>query len=272
MPVRSLPSREAAPRSHSGATVALGLSAALLVSAGSARADLHLGQAVTNNNLSQTISSGATTEAPAIYTVTDGPRFALSQTSNTGGGVALARVSGLEGGAFATTLLRYQITLVGPAGGPVGVNVQANGYVQGSGVDLNFGNNLYYAQALFLLRTPTLVRVLADTRIPTGPQAFALNTTAFFAPNVSYFVDLSAEAAAGAPHGFLNASTAEAFVDPVFTIDPTFAALYHFVGIPIDAPTGGVPEASTWVMLLMGFAGLGATLRLRRKTLRCAAA
>jgi hypothetical protein len=34
---------------------------------------------------------------------------------------------------------------------------------------------------------------------------------------------------------------------------------------PTPAPTGGVPEPATWAMLLLGFFGLGATLRLSRR-------
>ncbi len=264
--------RHPAPPTRLRGFAAAGLIAGLLASAGAARADLYVGQASTRDNLGQTNTAGATTDAPAAYTVADGPRFALSKTSNAGGGSARAQVSALEGGGSATTLLRYLVTLVGPAGDPVGVNIKVKGFAQGSGVNLNSGENLYYAQALFLLRTPALVRVIADTRVPAGPQAFALNTTTFFAPNVGYYADLSAEAAAGAPHGYLTASTAEAFVDPVFTIDPAFAALYHLVGVPVEATGGGVPEPSTWVMMMLGFAGLGAALRLRHGSLRPAAA
>lgn len=266
MPVRSLSARRAAPTFRLRKGAAAGLIAGLLASAGAARADLYIGEAVTRDIRGQMVTSGATTDAPAVYTATDGFSFALSQTSSASGGGVLARASGLEGGGRGTALLRYLVTLVGPEGDPIGVNVQANGYVQGSGKDLNTGENLYSARAAFLLRTPTVIQVIADTRIPTGPQAFALNTMTFFAPNVGYYVDLTADAGAGAPHGYLTASTAEAFVDPIFTVDPAFAALYHFEGVPFEAPTaGGVPEPSTWAMTLLGFAGLGAALRSGRR-------
>lgn len=267
MPVRSLSARPAAPTSRLRKAAAVGLIAGLLASAGAARADLYVGQAETRDVRGQTVTSGATTDAPATYTATDGFSFALSQTSNASGGSALARATGREGGGRGIALLRYLVTLVGPAGDPIGVNVQANGYAQGSGKDLNTGENLYSARAAFLLRTPTVIQAVADTRIPTGPQAFALNTMAFFAPNVGYYVDLTADAGAGASQGNLAAS-AEAFVDPIFTVDPAFAALYHLEGVPFEAPTaGGVPEPSTWAMMLLGFAGLGAALRSRRRGL-----
>ena len=37
------------------------------------------------------------------------------------------------------------------------------------------------------------------------------------------------------------------------------------VGGQIVVPTGGVPEPATWAMMLVGFGGLGAVLRTRRR-------
>jgi hypothetical protein len=54
-----------------------------------------------------------------------------------------------------------------------------------------------------------------------------------------------------------DSGSADAFIDPTFALTGQYASLYHFEGLPDGALAGGVPEPSTWAMLLIGFAGLG---------------
>jgi len=64
---------------------------------------------------------------------------------------------------------------------------------------------------------------------------------------------------------------ASAFADPYFYIDPSFvnASKYNIVlsnGIA-NSPVSGIPEPSTWGMMLLGFAGLGfASYRRTKKS------
>jgi hypothetical protein len=231
---------------------------------GAARADTYFGVVDYRNNLSETFQDGGTTSAPAIYTLGGGGSLAVSETLNANGGSAFASAIALEGSTHAATLFRYTITLVGPAGEPVGVNVLANGYAEGSGRSPASGEQLYAANARFLLRAET--PIVAEVFARATRQSFAVNALAFFRPNVRYDVDLFAEAWAGGPHGVVPASTAQAFVDPVFIIDPAFASLYQLVGVPTVPPGGGgaIPEPSVWAVLLVGFGCVGAALRRRR--------
>jgi hypothetical protein len=79
---------------------------------------------------------------------------------------------------------------------------------------------------------------------------------------------LRAYAPCGAAGGVNRLGSANAMLDPVFTIDPAFASLYCVVGVPQDIVAGGnngaVPEPSTWAMLIVGFGMAGTMIRRRR--------
>jgi hypothetical protein len=65
-----------------------------------------------------------------------------------------------------------------------------------------------------------------------------------------------------------GAGEAHAFADPLLTIDPSAGDAFSLafspgVGNAVSGP-GGVPEPSTWALMLVGFGGLGAMLRRRR--------
>lgn len=261
---RILPARKPRPRVGVAMAAALGCLAAF----SAARADTYFGRVDYRNNLSETLQAGGTTSGPAIYTLGSGSLMGVSETRNANGGSVFASAIALEGGTRAEAHLRYSITLVGPAGGPIGVNVLANGYADGSGRSPASGEQLFSGRARFLLLTdiPIVAEVFASVFATQTRQSFAVNTLRFFQPNVRYDVDLFAEAGGGASHGITTASTAEAFVDPVFTVDPAFASLYQLVGVPSAPPGGGgaIPEPSVWAALLVGFGCVGAALRRRR--------
>ena len=62
--------------------------------------------------------------------------------------------------------------------------------------------------------------------------------------------------------------SADAFVDPVFTIDPAFATSFSLVGVP-DGSSGGatsaVPEPATWAMMILGMAAVGFAIRRQQQ-------
>jgi hypothetical protein len=70
-------------------------------------------------------------------------------------------------------------------------------------------------------------------------------------------------------HG-IEAIDYSAFVDPQFIVggdDPSAYSLEFSDGIGKGPISGGVPEPSTWAMMLLGVAGLGfAGLRRKEKT------
>jgi hypothetical protein len=53
-----------------------------------------------------------------------------------------------------------------------------------------------------------------------------------------------------------------ALIDPILTSNSAAGTLIFSPGVGATTPT--VPEPSTWVMVLMGFAGLGYAARRRR--------
>jgi len=68
--------------------------------------------------------------------------------------------------------------------------------------------------------------------------------------------------------GICDVSSADAFLDPMFTIDPMFAADYHLVGGLFDAVAPAVPEPPEWALMIVGVAVAGTAARRRRDLAR----
>ena len=105
-------------------------------------------------------------------------------------------------------------------------------------------------------------------------SAFTIHNTVLFPINKAIQVIMIATADSAFK---LGPSDATAFIDPVFSIDPSFANAdqYSIVtsdGIGNGAGAGGVPEPAAWGMMLLGFAGLGVMARRRRSRRAPAAA
>ena len=86
-------------------------------------------------------------------------------------------------------------------------------------------------------------------------------------PSMTYFVEMYA--GAGVQAVVFDGASAQAMVDPTFTILGDFALNYRVVGVPggavVNPPGGGaVPEPATWAMMVAGFGLLGGSLRRRR--------
>ncbi len=89
-------------------------------------------------------------------------------------------------------------------------------------------------------------------------------------PGVEYTVSMSASATAtiSANEDEDEGRDAAASIDPLFTVDPKFDLANDFQfnfssGVGNSAMT--VPEPATWAMMLVGFGGLGAAMRRRRR-------
>ncbi len=67
-----------------------------------------------------------------------------------------------------------------------------------------------------------------------------------------------------------NGARAYAYIDPTFTIDPSYLALHPGAKLVFSAGfsngvAGAVPEPATWAMMLIGFGMIGAAARYRRR-------
>jgi len=95
-----------------------------------------------------------------------------------------------------------------------------------------------------------------------------------FVPNVIYNLNLSGYAyvnrrsmydETGLDYDVPHAGWSHAMVDPSITFAPEFAGLYRISGGLLDQPLPGVPESSTWALLLSGLIVVGSRLRRQRQ-------
>ena len=109
----------------------------------------------------------------------------------------------------------------------------------------------------------------------TGAASFSNTFTLMVRPNAVNTIQMLASGNLGNASGMIGAPflyrTEEAFntwqmsgyVDPVITIDPSYAGRFSLVQSPI--PMVPVPEASTWALLLAGLGLLAGLARHRRR-------
>jgi hypothetical protein len=109
----------------------------------------------------------------------------------------------------------------------------------------------------------------APAACPSGQKASAsVSGVAYYVPTgVVAFVDLVAAGSSGEESGGTGIYSASA--DPMITIDPTFLGdnpgNYTLV-FSSNINPNGIPEPSTWAMMLLGFAGLGLAGYRRTRT------
>jgi PEP-CTERM motif len=162
--------------------------------------------------------------------------------------------SGVE--ASARFSLAYWAEVVGPAGKLVTVDAIVN---QGALNSVStYINKPSFASAV---GSPS-VEITADSPDETqiGITGSGRSETKFRQLTDAWFeVQMYTSAGANVQDG---AATAVVWTDPQFVIDPSTPDANLFSIVPGDdfgnAPAAGVPEPSTWAMLLLGFAGLGA--------------
>lgn len=238
----------------------------------------------------ETNRAGTTTSIPAAYLIAAGGGTHAESVSQSidNGTVESTATSGYSGVANAFTEIRYTFSLVPLPGamtlpnGTVPVRFIANGAASGQGLGTVGSYGPYYNasatfEALFDNQTH-YIQGAASAGSNGMVDSFVLDQVVDLLPGASVLVILSASAQAGLPGG--DPSTAHAFVDPQFIVDPAFAAFYAFDGLPVTpqapgdpgdpTPPGGgtVPEPATVSLLFAGVAAVG----LRRSRRRPAAA
>ena len=105
-------------------------------------------------------------------------------------------------------------------------------------------------------------------------NVFGLNVTRSFSFNAAYntensiFMGVLANSSNSFTHG-----AASAYLDPIISIDPAFAALHPGTSLVLSdgvlnaepgGAGGGVPEPASWALMIAGFGLAGAALRRRR--------
>ena len=95
-------------------------------------------------------------------------------------------------------------------------------------------------------------------------RSFFIDTLFLIYPNEEFQVGLEAGATGGDLNG-IQPNFAHAFVDPQFIIAPAFASLYHFEGIPGAPAPAGIPEPSSWALMLLGLGLMGKSSAWRGK-------
>jgi len=145
--------------------------------------------------------------------------------------------------AAASVTLNYSIEFLGNTS-TVPVTVNLSGNVDFTGTGTNEGGD---AQAT--IGTVDFLTTCVTVASSDCSRSFSDDSQYIFNTNVVYSVQLSAGVTVISEPG--NPESASAFVDPTFGV-PTGYSVVTSAGIG-----NGVPEPSTWAMMLLGFAGLG---------------
>ena len=153
--------------------------------------------------------------------------------------------------------LYYYVDIVGPAG-PVTVGVHS------TGIATAFSENPLYTGTgsasvqIFTSDGSIFDRALAQSQLARPSESFNLSTTVQENANTEFEVildvDVSVMTSSGTASGY-------GFVDPYFFIpisDPDAGDYTILTSAGIgNSPVSGVPEPSTWALMLIGFAGIG---------------
>jgi hypothetical protein len=145
--------------------------------------------------------------------------------------------------AAASVTLNYSIEFLGNTS-TVPVTVNLSGNVDFTGTGTNEGGD---AQAT--IGTVDFLATCVTVASSDCSRSFYADSQYIFSTNVVYSVQLSAGVTVISEPG--NPESASAFVDPTYSV-PTGYSIVTSAGIG-----NGVPEPSTWAMMLLGFAALG---------------
>jgi len=159
--------------------------------------------------------------------------------------------------------LRYFYTIDGPDNGPVAVDIFTNVFASVTGGP----NNVGFA-SLVDTEGHQICVILGSIGCPDAHGAASLNgaeLTEMETPGLTYSILLEVEAseAGGAGNSAFARVDPLILVDPILTLDPELYSIRVSDGIANALPASGTPEPAAWVMMLAGFAGLGAAMRRR---------
>src|SRR5579883_1049274 len=208
------------------------------------------------NEFSNNTSNSVQVSAPGTQSLDNGSSQAQSTASlnpapslNVSGSTSFGQSIGLLN-------LTYQFEVVGPStNAVVPILVSAFGNVGGSTTGAGIFGSLQST-----LTVGGLGISINQSVGGSSAASWSLNNNNFnFTPNTLYGIQMIAEGSANA--GILG-GTASFFanVDPVFTIDPTFADAnqYSFLFSPgVGNGVSATPLPTSWTMMLIGLAGFG---------------
>ncbi len=223
-----------------------------------------------NNTIGPGDFDSGTTTAPAAYIAADGGNVAKAYGSDAHGGTVFASAeSQVNGTAAGNSLITYRVMLSGPTTTTfVPIDVIASGYALATGTartaTLDASNSNSYAGFVV---TCSYCSGLLSAYAESTYGGFVQPTLSFdenIGLRTGDFMDVSMQVISASGGGNVNAGYAEAFIDPLFIIDPAFAAEgYSLVGIPTPA-VSGVPEPTGAALMLAGLALAGALARRGR--------
>ena len=192
---------------------------------------------------------GNTASASAMVTLTPFPSLSLSaQFSDTSVGEPASALS-----AVSLAVLKYYVEFTGPARFVL-IDVTGSAYVTqtipgigGASVDLFVGSGSAINE-LFSY---------SSTGEGSKPSTSSYNYTTGEPTGVPVSVEIEAYAGVDYDYG-LNFYSIGAYIDPYFSIDPSNpdASAYSMMVSPGVGNSPAAPEASTWVMIILGFAGV----------------
>jgi hypothetical protein len=224
-----------------------------------------------DGSLSHTGSSSFTGSQSAVVPGIGGTATAQIQ-STTSPFPSITAFTGNSGaadlyGASASNNLDYFIRIVGPAATAVPLLVNSHAAFTSSNLAFGSGSGLvlnvdYNTIAYVGFGSSGLVVHEATGSINGSSNALSITQTLTEKSNTDILV-----------HMFVSTNIAGnsvessgAFLDPIFSIDPSFVGAnnYSIETSPGIGNVSAVPELSTWVMMSLGFAGVG-SMAYRRK-------
>jgi hypothetical protein len=184
--------------------------------------------------------------------------------------------AGSSGVIGARSQLDYYFTIVGPSAGPVPIFLSGTAHLSyiGSGLAAAglFANNHLNQRVI-----GTSIECAAPTAYPVaftecGQQDFL--ATALFDSFISdgpttYSGKITMTALVGLTD-YIGSTSAQAWIDPLISIDPTFLASNPGYSVVISAGIGNapaVPEPASWALMIGGFALAGAAIRQRKASI-----
>ena len=203
---------------------------------------------------------------PGVYIATDGGETATAWGSPVHGGTIFASaLSDGNGPAGATSVLTFEVELKGTGTTYVPVHVQASGYTLVTGSSPVTGGTIANAYAGFVVSPPNAQLAAYSSSTYGGSVQPTLSFDEWIPMLPGTHMDISMQVTVGAGGGGFPGGTAEGFIDPIFTIDPRFAADFTLEGVP---EVSAVAEPASGALVLAGLAGLAAAARRRRGSAR----